>query len=150
MPTITISEVTFDISSPYKEGHQLTLIEAEALNGLRHENIRNAFRPKVISYEKGEKTLESLKEEFAAYDRDYVFKARSTRAAPASLLEQETKKIASELVKTIIRKKNLTLSQEEFDLKVKTYIAEHPEVEEEAARRAEATKNLALALFLEG
>ena len=47
MEQIIIQGVTFNVPTPYAEGHVLATNEASALNQLLHENLRNNFASKV-------------------------------------------------------------------------------------------------------
>tara|TARA_R110000868_G_scaffold274194_1_gene533413 strand:+ start:220 stop:720 length:501 start_codon:yes stop_codon:yes gene_type:complete len=76
--TITIQGLDFTASTPYDEGHVVTLAEAKALNQVRLENLRNNFASKIKAAKGEAEALTSeqaaaLTSEFAAYDAEYVF-----------------------------------------------------------------------------
>jgi len=68
----------FLCSQPYAEGHVLSTSEADALNQMRSENLRNNFAAqmrKAASEGKEPPTAE----DFAAYDRAYTFGQKRER-----------------------------------------------------------------------
>jgi hypothetical protein len=88
---IRIRQYAFEISTPYSSGHVLTDLEAQALNALRAENIRNNMS-KVVQRElnclgEGEalpsEVLADLTARITNYDKVYSFSPRFAAASPA-------------------------------------------------------------------
>ena len=85
---IQIRRYQFELLGPYAEGHRLTAGEAQALNSLRAENIRNAVAKTVhdAMQREGEtlspETLSRIREEIAKRDREYEFKPRPQMDSP--------------------------------------------------------------------
>lgn len=108
---ITIRHYTFDLPSPYAEGHRLSAGEAQALNGLRAENIRNNVKkildPKldalpaehVLSVDE----LAQLQSTVDEYAQGYFFKFREGKGEQRGQLSAETYAIAREKVSAILR-----------------------------------------------
>lgn len=101
-----IKGYTFEISTPYSEGHQLTPGEAQAFNNLRTENIQNNFRSFVNEQIKrlspGEllpdSVLQALQAQLTQYDQEYTFAQKSTRTRLGDI-EREARAIALERVR---------------------------------------------------
>lgn len=146
---IRISQYAFLVGAPYRAGHSLTANEAEALNRLRAENIRNNVKRWVDQAEptRGlipQAELNALAERIAQYAQGYEF------AAPAEPkggirktgFETEIENIARERVEAKLRLTGITLSKEahadaiEGEMKLS-------EVQLEARKRFEARATLA-------
>lgn len=118
---IRIKQYMFGVSEPYVPGpHQLTSAEAAALNILRSNNIKNAFKAKVARAEEaspgGEITAEALtalQEQLDQYDWRYVL---SERAAPIAvgLLDLEIEELARETAEAQARAVGRELEGEEL------------------------------------
>lgn len=80
---LRVRDRIFQCSRPYSAGHELSELEAEVLNNLRAENIRNIF---VRKLNQGQ-TEAQLREAFAALDRQYHFSLRSTEPVDPIALE---------------------------------------------------------------
>jgi len=78
---ISLQSHSFTISSPYSEGHQLTAGEAQALNALRAENIRNSLAKKLAGRQLTGEVLAELFAWLAEYDKTYQFKIRAPTVA---------------------------------------------------------------------
>lgn len=112
---ITIRHYTFNLPTLYIEGHRLSAGEAQALNGLRAENIRNNVKKvldrrldaipdgQVLSTEEVAK-LQSIVDDYAS---KYFFQFRETRGEQRGQLSAETYAIARDKVAAILRSANL-------------------------------------------
>jgi hypothetical protein len=102
MKTIVIQGESFDISTPYAEGHALTEIEAKVLNQVRCENVRNN-QAKAIkeAKEAGTFDLATAQSAVAEYDSAYEFSAGRVGGSTRTMdpIEREAKKIAREAIK---------------------------------------------------
>ena len=119
MTTIRIRQYSFDITDRYSAGHTCTPGEAQALNRLRAENIRNNMAPAVA--EAADTTpdrqlsgpgLDSLRQRIARYDANYEFVEKHTPSRPGAL-ETELLRVATEQVEADARAlgKDLTVAQ---------------------------------------
>lgn len=98
--TITIAGKTFDVSTPYEEGHTLTAAEAKALNQVRCENIRNNMAKAVKEGVEAGKSDAELAQEVATYDAEYVFTLASTGGRRVmDPVEKEARTLAKEAIK---------------------------------------------------
>lgn len=69
-----IAGETYEVSEPYAEGHKLTAIEANCLNGLRAENIGHIIR--VTLKEMTEASPEERQAFVTSHDKKYTLQAR--------------------------------------------------------------------------
>jgi hypothetical protein len=108
---ITIRHYDFALDAPYEEGHVLTLGEAQALNGLRAENIRNniskVINAKLDALPEGHvlsveevAELQALVDDYASR---YFFKFREGKGDQRGQLSAETYAIARDRVSAILR-----------------------------------------------
>lgn len=108
---ITIKHYTFSLDAPYVEGSRLSLGEAQALNALRAENIRNNIS-KVINakldaledgYVLGVEEVAELQSLVDDYAQRYFFKFREGKGEQRGQLSAETYAIARERVCAVLR-----------------------------------------------
>lgn len=100
---IRINQYAFELSEPFQTGHSLSANEAQALNSLRAENIRNnvakRVREELAILGDGELlSLEQIKELQALVDRHserYRFPSRHTASERLGPLEAEIKRLAT-------------------------------------------------------
>lgn len=108
---ITIRHYDFTLDAPYAEGSVLSLGEAQALNGLRAENIRNniskVITAKLDALEDGHvltvgelAELQALVDDYAG---KYFFKFREGKGDQRGQLSAETYAIARDRVAAILR-----------------------------------------------
>lgn len=104
---IRIRQYTFTLSEPYRAGHVINAAEAQAMNSLRAENVRNNMA-KVVGDELAvlpEGTLLSasaqaeLQARITDYDGKYQFVERHRPAAGLGPIEKEALTIAEERVR---------------------------------------------------
>lgn len=108
---IHIRHYDFTLDAPYEEGHKLTLGEAQALNGLRAENIRNNISKVINAKLDGRANEDVLTAEEVAelqalvddYAGKYFFKFREGKGEQRGQLSAETYAIARERVAAILR-----------------------------------------------
>lgn len=140
---ITIQGLIFHVRAPYAEGHTLSQIEAQALNRLRAENVRNNCADKVKSAKETGADASAVVE---AYDQDYSFASVRTRA-PVDPVQRELLRIATSKVSAAVQAKGFKLKDlpdGKLDALVEQAIAGHPEWRAEAERRiAEAADEAA-------
>lgn len=102
---IRIRQYSFDLSEPFFEGQPLRAAEAQALNGLRAENIRNNMSPTVLAKVSllGEgqlldtETVAELQRAISAYDMKYEFVLKHQRREPPDPLAQIAREVAKEI-----------------------------------------------------
>jgi len=105
---ITIAGHTFEVATPFAEGHVCSEAEARALNQTRCENIRNNMA-KVVKDATDEGGQLANAEEIAfkvsEYDNEYAFTIGNTGAGRATMdpIEKEARKIARELITTALK-----------------------------------------------
>lgn len=109
--TLVIQGQVFTISAPYSAGPvTLSENEAQALNGLRGENIRNNFAAKMKkAQEDGEAPLGQ--EALSAYDAQYQFGVRSAGKLPQDPIEKEAWKLAELAVKKALADRGTKLKE---------------------------------------
>lgn len=95
-------QYAFGVTAPYCEGHQLTALEAEALNNLRSENIREAARGKFNELTEGVEKgsvlapaeLEMLQAMVDEFDLEYQFGTNNSPKDRLGAIEREARIIA--------------------------------------------------------
>lgn len=157
--SVTIQGLTFDLPSPFAEGHPLKANEADVLNQTFHENVRNNFASKVNSAkETAEKAgsavdVASLQAQLVTYLVEYEFGARRGGGRTADPVEREAIDIATTAVRDALKKKGIvlkTVSAEQMDKFVNDALTKYPAIRQKAAAavkaRAQATQSLDLSL----
>jgi len=162
--TATIQGHDFDFGEhPYAEGHTVTANEANALNQVRIENIRNntASKIKAAAERQGVQPVDvnldlpisdeadapSLRQSILDYASGYVFGARAVRTAePVDPIEREALKIARDTVRRALAAnkppiKVKDLPEGKFDELVEAF-AGKPETIKEATRRLKTAESL--------
>lgn len=145
---IRIKGYTFQITEPFQAGTVLTKGEAQALNGLRAENIQNNLR-EIVGEEtaklgQGELlpqgTLDSLQLRLTSYDLGYQFVEKHTPRPRKGDIEAEARSIAEEQVASQYRQAGViawTLEALEADISTMEKL---PAVLEEARARVTAKR----------
>lgn len=107
---IIIKKVEYTIAQPFAEGHVCTANEANALNQLLAENVRNNFAPKV---EKSE--VAPTQEDLDNYVAGYQFGVRSVSSSDPveKVMRQLVERKLIEALKARGKNKS-SLSSEEF------------------------------------
>ena len=149
---IRIGQNSFEISEPYSAGHQLTAGEAQALNTLRSENIRNQLARSIAKMVHGGAPLDtaqlmSIKDEARVRDTNYKFEWRrqTPRLTPAAgTVEAEALLLADEDMTIWENQNGQRLDPAERQIRVETN-AERPEVLARATERVEARRRVAAA-----
>lgn len=140
--SVTIAGRVFNVASRYTEGHQLTAGEADQLNQVFRENIRNNLAKKIegISDEDAQKRVD----EYAA---GYEFGVRAGGGGgPRDPVKVEAMRIAREQVKKAIQKAGKKVddfSAKDITDRAAAELEKHPAWTEEAKRRIEASRSLA-------
>ncbi len=140
MLIIALSHYEFSISEPFKAGSVLTLAEAQALNQLTLENIRNIASKAMGKAERGEDGLLTVESErevrrvIADLDAHYEFKLRSPPRVKSSTLEAEIARVAEEAVEAHARQIGAELSETQR-LEAEEAYRQSPSVLSEAKRR---------------
>lgn len=159
MTTITIKQYQFGLSDPYDEGHELTLAEAQALNALRAENIRNngaraLERLQGRAGTKGElmtsHELEEFRKVILRLDRDYVFQRRRDPQAivRTGTIDAECRLVAIERVERQMRSLGIEMGPSEFEAAVETMASDRATLD--VARERLQAKIKASQEFMEG
>ena len=150
---IQITELQFTVPAPYAEGHPLTSNEADALNGLLGENIRNNFRARVQAAIENAKAADEpvnhqkLQDDIWTYATAYQFKRRAAGAGPVDPVQNEAEKIAkSKLVEALQKRGGKWSDLKEPEKQIALVIEKYPAILDEARRRVEARKALSVEL----
>ncbi|MDD9885400.1 MAG: hypothetical protein OXU62_12875 [Gammaproteobacteria bacterium] len=122
----TVAGQNATIKTPYKEGHQLTALEADALNQTWRENIRNGIANKVKEAVKAKASGEAIQKIVDEYAEKYQFSKRGGQRLDPVMAE------AKRLAKMQIDKKlaERGMSKKEFaayDDRV-AKLMEHPKI----------------------
>lgn len=107
---IIIKKIEYTIAQPFAEGHVCTANEANALNQLLSENVRNNFAPKI---EKSE--VAPTQEDLDNYVAGYQFGVRSVNSSDPveKVMRQLVERKLIEALKARGKNKS-SLSSEEF------------------------------------
>lgn len=138
---------TFTLSEPFREGTVITKGEAQALNGLRTENLANNLRKLVneaiAELAEGEQISEArlgeIQAKISLADQNYQFLERSSLRLKVGDIEQEARAIAQERVEAAYRAR-----EEELDDEFERLVAlqeQLPAVREEARERVAARRS---------
>lgn len=150
--TISILDVDFEIAQPYAAGPiELSEAEAKVLNQTRAENLGNAFRRKIKEAKESEnpgEALAKLREDFTAYEADYVFTLASagSGASVLSPVEREARKLARKLLNAKIQEAGKSVKGYKAEVGDEAYEAKLAEiatmeaVEKEARRIVKETE----------
>lgn len=119
---LTIAGLTFNVSTPFVEGHTCSAAEAKSLNQTRAENIRNnqATAVKAAKNEDGsisDEAMAELKKSVTAYDKGYEFTLASVGGGRSALspVEKEARKIAREQITEALKAQNRKVGDIEKD-----------------------------------
>lgn len=147
--TIRIRQLSFELTDQFEAGHELSPAEAEALNALRAENIRNSIfkRVQAAAPEAGQEIsqpqLQALQAFARRLDSEYQFKTRLQRQQEGQLMS-EAREIAFQRVSAQLRQAGTSLAVAEFDAAV-AELAATPEVQAQALARVQEGQRLASA-----
>lgn len=105
---IRIRQYTFTISAPFFPGQVITAAEAQALNALRAENIRNNFAKRVLdsiaSLPEGQllsaEAQAEAQQALDSYSSTYQFQLRHESRVRESSVEAEARQLAQDEVLT--------------------------------------------------
>lgn len=146
---IRIDQYAFSLPLRYRAGHSLSQNEADALNGLRAENIRNNVKRWVDEAKKsvplGElltpDALSALQDRVSEYAASYEFgaKAEPKGGTRKTSFEVELLAIAKERVEEQARSLGIELSEEGLQAAIESQTKLAIVIEE--ARRRVAAKN---------
>ena len=153
--SIAIDGLAFTAPAPFYEGHSLSSAEANVLNQVFAENLRNNFRKKIsdakakaqkdgVAFE-GE-LVNALASEFTTYAQSYEFAGKRQTRTPTDPVEKETIKLARDRLREHFKQKNFdikSLAEGQFDKLVTDLIARKPEIRERAKERVAIMQSLA-------
>lgn len=149
---IRIGQYAFAIGSPFRTGHILNQNEADALNGLRAENIRNNVKKLVDKATQGlpqgqlldSTILNTLEEEISDYARTYSFGERREPKGGIrkTAFEQELRSVAEERISTQQRQLDIQLTEDAFEAAVEQQMQLAPVIDE-ARQRVSKRQELA-------
>lgn len=137
---IHFSHYSFPLARPFREGHVLVSAEAEALNGLRAEMIRERARRYWDKLEKdemgfvGEEELEGFRVYISEVDKYFTFGEGKRKRVLDGPLAVEVLAIARDRAEVFVRQNGELGQGEEFNDLVKEF-AETDEVRKEGERR---------------
>lgn len=151
---ITIQGQQFLVPAPFVEGYAVTAGEASALNQLLAENVRNNFAGKMKAAQaKAEETGGEVEifsqENLDAYVAEYEFgvrRAGGSREASFPPDVREARRIATDMIKTALKAKNLTIKSvdpEKMEEMVST-LAGRDDVVKEAQRRLKQVEKISI------
>lgn len=117
---ITVQGVKMEVPQPFAEGHPLTDAEAQALNQVLAENLRNNFATRIRNAkDEAEKAgkeynpdTSALQAEMNEYVGEYEFGAKRTGGTSTAHLdpvEKEMQNMAKQAIKTAIQAKGLRI-----------------------------------------
>lgn len=143
MTIIRISRYQFEVSDPYSAGMAINLAEAQALNALRAENIRNNLMDRVRAARDSAgpdvvlsiQVLEELQAQFTAYDQEYSFGLRRANRR-LGLIETELQLVAKLFVLSQARGSGRVLEEDELQDAIAAAM-QLPHLREEARKRVE-------------
>jgi hypothetical protein len=141
------------VPEPFAEGHSVSVAEANVLNQVFAENLRNNIATKIkAAAEAGEPLSdEQVQELFTEYATQYEFGIRSV-AEPVDPVEKEARSLARTAVNAALRKQNIKVSDLEdgkHDELIDAALDKHPHFREEAERRVAATQESAADIDLD-
>lgn len=164
----TIAGQTFEIPTPYTEGHPLTAAEASVLNQTFLENIRNNAAGKIKAAKEaftkaggadadfsidtplggeGPDATKTLRQVIADYAGSYVFGVRVSRTSePADPVQREARSIAREAINAKLKAGNVKRKDVD-DAAYEAALATHSQseaVQTEAKRRVAAMQEIGL------
>lgn len=141
---ITIQGEKFNVTTPYVAGHAITESEANALNQVRCENIRNNVATKLRKLQAGEEGAMTMEEIVAFandYDQKYDFtQSRGTGRAAMSPVEREARRLARTALGAALKKagkKRRDYTDEEYE-KLVSSVAERDDIQKEAKKAVKA------------
>ncbi len=136
-----LSHYGFTLSEPFSEGHVLTRAQAQALNALRGENIREIVRREWDKLAKpssdellSEAQVEAFQAKITEIDLKYEFRERPVSRPKTGTLGAEIESVAREQVEELARKNGEAISIGRFDSLVVEFSA-RIDVQAEARRR---------------
>lgn len=140
---IRIRQYEFSLSEPFAEGTVITEGEAQALNGLRAENIRNRMARVVAnataSLDEGEllstEAVAELQAQITRYDSRYQFVKRHVANATTTVIASEAKAIAEAELAMQQQALGLQLDPDELAAELERLIASE-RVQQQARARA--------------
>lgn len=142
---ISIKGFQFEISAPYQPLHQLTPGEAQALNSLRAENIRNnvaklvndaiAEQPEGLELTLPESIVAEIQAKITSFDSNYVFKPRHEPKPRPGPIDDMIRQVARERARAIIVAE-LGIIDAERVAELALQLVNNEEIRDEAARRA--------------
>lgn len=148
---ISIRQYIFQVRDPYTEGTIITKAEAQALNALRAENIRNNVS-KLVADATGkadgttrllaEEDLQELQGKITEYDLKYSFPLRAEKKDPVGMIEMEVEALAKEAVEANIRQNGQPADRFAYDRLVQQALSD-PGIQAEARRRVGARQEQA-------
>lgn len=140
--TITVQGIKLDVPQPYDEGHPLTDAEAQALNQVLAENLRNNFATRIrAAKDEAEKAgntyspdADELQKEMNTYVTEYEFGAKrgggGSSTAHLDPVEKEMHNLAKQAIKTAIQAKGIRIKdvpKDKMDELVDSYQAQNYE-----------------------
>lgn len=151
MVAYNLAGVTVDVPQPYEAGHECTEAEAKALNQTLLENLRNNFYAKMKkAKETGQESVDALVAKFNEYANSYRFSGKRQTRAPVDPVLREAHKIAMAKLKEALAEKGVKFNTvKNADELAEALVAKYPAIMEEAKRRIDAQKSVAIA-SLEG
>ena len=140
-----LSHYGFTLSEPFTPGHVLTRAQAQALNALRGENIREIVRREWDRLAKptdedgllSEAEVEAFQAKITEIDRKYEFRERPVSRPKAGTLGAEIESVAREAVEEIARRSGEAISIGRFDDLVSDFQT-RIDIQAEARRRLSA------------
>lgn len=152
---LVVQGVTLRVPAPYQGGHVMTQGEADAMNQLFAENLRNSFSKRIktaLDANDGKllspEALADFQVQMDTYASKYSFDNTSRQRAPRVVdpVERKLLKMAEQAVVVMLNSKGYQKSQiskENFQSLVETVVKTHPGLREDAARAVELESHIA-------
>ena len=156
---LVIQGLTFSYSARYAEGHPLTQVEANALNQLMGENLRNNFasqiKKAVDAQPKDEAgnpvplspdQIAKLQSDFAAYAASYEFSAARGPRSVVDPVEREARKMAKTILLNQLKAKGIdvkSLAEGKLDELIDALLEKQPAIRERAKQYVDSLAELA-------
>ena len=136
---ITIAGKPFIVPHRYEEGHVLSAAEAQSLNQIFWENLRNNFQARVkAAIEVGAFDQKYLQGQLNEYARTYEFGSRARRGTFKDPLKDQAAKVAREKIHNDLRRDGIDPKEIQSAIvtaRIREAIATDPRIMQEARRR---------------
>lgn len=149
----TIAGVGLSVIAPFAEGYTLSASEANVMNQVLKENLRNNFATRVqkVTEEVGgvdKIDVAALQAELDAYTSEYEFGIRKAGSGGQKILdpvEKIARKLATDKLKEQLKAKGFKVKdvpEEQFEGYVNQILEKYPAIRQEAQRQVKASQKI--------